>query len=88
MTKEEIFNYLWDEVEGYDLTWTSDCEKLAEKMYNDGWHKQTEAEWTLNRDGSGTCSNCHFTQRGVYDQDSYQRYCGCCGAKMKLKGAE
>jgi hypothetical protein len=60
----------------------------AVKLYDAGWRRQIEAEWTLHYDGSGTCSNCHFTQRGVYDQDSYQRYCGCCGAKMKLKGAE
>ena len=62
-----------------------DVRSHALRVYDDGWRKQIEAEWTLNRDGSGTCSNCHFTQRGVYDQDSYQRYCGCCGTKMKLK---
>lgn len=67
-----------------------DCKCLhynrCEAVYDAGWRKQIEAEWTLNRDGSGTCGRCHFTQRSVYDQDSYQRYCGCCGAKMKLKG--
>lgn len=57
----------------------------ATALVDAGWHRQIEAEWTLNRDGSGTCSNCRFTQRGVYDQDSYQRNCGCCGAKMKLR---
>lgn len=38
--------------------------------------------WTFNRDGSGTCQNCHRTTRGVYDQDSWYRYCPDCGARM------
>ena len=38
--------------------------------------------WTLHKNGSGTCDQCHFTQRGVWDYDNWQRYCGCCGAKM------
>ena len=32
-----------------------------------------------------TCSACNRSQAYVYDQDTYQRYCGCCGAKMSLK---
>lgn len=60
--------------------------EIAEYLIKHGVTIQPMAEWTLNLDGSGTCGHCHFTQRGVYDQDSYQRYCGCCGAKMKLKG--
>lgn len=57
----------------------------AVKLYDAGWRKQKEATWKLNRDGSGTCSACNFTQRGVWDYDNFQRYCGCCGAKMKLE---
>ena len=38
--------------------------------------------WKLHKDGSGTCNQCRFTQKGVWDDDSWQRYCGCCGARM------
>ena len=93
MTKEEIkelAEFLKQDClnKPVDYCENSDCEICrATAVVDAGWRRQIEAEWTLNCDGSGTCSNCHFTQRGVYDQDSYQRYCGCCGAKMKLKGA-
>ena len=43
------------------------------------------SKWTFNADGSGTCGNCHFTQRGVWDYDNHQNYCGVCGAKMDLE---
>lgn len=43
------------------------------------------ATWTLNNYGSGTCSNCHFTQANVWDYDHHQQYCGVCGAKMSLE---
>ena len=76
----------WDDCNKCFYKGNCDYLKSAERIYDAGWRKQIEAEWTLNLDGSGTCGHCHFTQRGVYDQDSYQRYCGCCGAKMKLKG--
>ena len=38
--------------------------------------------WTLHKDGSGTCSECGTTQKNVWDCDSWQNYCGHCGAKM------
>lgn len=39
-------------------------------------------KWRLNKDGSGTCNQCHFTQKNVWDMDRWQRYCGVCGALM------
>ena len=42
------------------------------------------AKWKLHRDGSGTCSHCKTTSRAVYDDDSWQNYCGHCGAIMSL----
>lgn len=39
--------------------------------------------WQLDKNGRGTCDQCHFTQRAVWDQDKWQRYCGVCGAEMK-----
>ena len=42
------------------------------------------AKWTLHKDGSGTCSHCHFTQKFVYDQDNFNRFCSVCGYKMTI----
>lgn len=47
--------------------------------------EQLTATWTLHRDGSGTCNHCHRTQKGVWDYDNHQNYCGCCGAKMNTE---
>ena len=44
--------------------------------------RPAQGTWTLNTDGTGTCSECNMTQYAVYDQDNWQRYCGCCGARM------
>ena len=38
--------------------------------------------WKLNKDGSGTCDQCRFTQMYVWDMDTWQNFCGHCGAKM------
>ena len=46
--------------------------------------KEKQGKWKLNKDGSGTCSECHFTQKNVWDYDNYQNYCGHCGAKMNI----
>jgi hypothetical protein len=56
-------------------------------IYNAGYRKQSEGEWKLHKDGSGTCSECHFIQKDIWDYDHYQHFCGHCGAKMK-GGAE
>ena len=39
--------------------------------------------WILHADGSGTCMECGSRQKIVWDYDNWQRYCGCCGAKME-----
>ena len=39
--------------------------------------------WKLNKDGSGTCDQCHFTQKAVWDFDGWQNFCGVCGADMR-----
>lgn len=38
--------------------------------------------WKLHKDGSGTCDQCGGTARNVWDYDSWQNYCGRCGARM------
>lgn len=39
-------------------------------------------KWTLHTDGSGTCSECGTIQKNVWDYNSWQNYCGHCGARM------
>jgi hypothetical protein len=55
----------------------------AEILYELGYRKQSEGVWELHKAGSGTCSECHFTQKNVWDYDNWQSFCGQCGAKMK-----
>lgn len=55
---------------------------IADHLIAKGVTIQKRGEWRLNKDGSGTCSECHRTQSAVWDYDTWQRYCGCCGAKM------
>lgn len=59
---------------------------LANLLVNNGVIVQKKGYWIF-RDGSiyATCSVCKKSQAYVYDQDTYQRYCGCCGAKMSLE---
>lgn len=40
------------------------------------------AKWKLNRDGSGTCSNCIRTRNDVWDMGNLDNYCSYCGAMM------
>ena len=59
------------------------CEGLHH-AFNCGYMYEKEtAKWKLYRDGSGVCSKCHRTSLNVWDYDNWQRYCGCCGAKME-----
>ena len=41
-----------------------------------------QGRWILHKNGSGTCDQCRFTQKNVWDDDNVQNYCGVCGAKM------
>ena len=79
MTVEEIYNYLWDEVEGYDLTLENDCQQLAEKLYKDGWRRVPKGEWTTDKYGMerSICSICG----AVFEGDG-GNYCRKCGARM------
>lgn len=55
---------------------------LASFLYEEGWRKQSEGKWKFHKDGSGTCSECHITQKNIWDYDNWQNFCGHCGAKM------
>ena len=38
--------------------------------------------WKLLDNGDGVCDQCHKLQKHIWDVDNFQRFCGCCGAKM------
>lgn len=40
-------------------------------------------KWTLNKDGSGTCSECRRTQKNCWDLDNWDNFCHFCGADMR-----
>ena len=40
-------------------------------------------KWTLNRDGSATCSECGRTQLNAWDYDNWDNFCRSCGADMR-----
>lgn len=42
-------------------------------------------KWTLNKDGSGTCSECGRTQKNCWDLDNWDNFCHFCGADMREK---
>lgn len=42
-------------------------------------------KWTLNKDGSGTCSVCKRRHKDVYDDDASDLFCRSCGAKMEAQ---
>ena len=79
MTTEEIFNYLWYEGDGADFTWRTDVERLAEKMYRDGWRRVPKGEWLTDKYGMerSICSICG----AVFEGDG-GNYCRKCGARM------
>lgn len=42
-----------------------------------------KGKWRLNRDGSGTCSECNRTRNDVWDMDDWDNFCSHCGADMR-----
>ena len=65
-----------------------------EKGYADGIAAAEKArpvvrgKWRLNKDGSGTCKQCGWTAKDVWDEDGWQNFCGQCGADMRGDGDE
>lgn len=57
--------------------------KQGKKDMKDAQSKCLIGKWKTHKDGSGTCTVCHFTQKAVWDMDRWQEYCGHCGAKME-----
>lgn len=40
-------------------------------------------KWTLNKNGSGTCSECGRVQTSCWDLDGWDNFCHHCGADMR-----
>lgn len=40
-------------------------------------------KWTLNKDGSGTCSVCGHKQNNCWDVDNWDNFCHFCGADFR-----
>jgi hypothetical protein len=68
---------------GYGLL-RQDCDDIAEQLYHEGYHKQSEGEWITDEEGYVTCSVCG--EEHTWDEFR-PPYCDMCGAKMK-GGAE
>lgn len=60
------------------------CDKCRQAILR--MRNQTEkvGKWKLHPDGSGTCDQCNYTSKDVYDMDNYQQHCGHCGSKMSI----
>jgi hypothetical protein len=56
---------------------------VAGHLVSLNYRKQIKSEWIFHKDGSATCKHCGTTQKGVWDMDNFQAYCGHCGSLMK-----
>ena len=45
--------------------------------------ERKKGKWTLNKDGSGTCSECGRRQNNCWDADNWDNFCHFCGADMR-----
>lgn len=63
-------------------------EKIADHLIANGVTIQRRGRWKLHKDGSGTCDQCGGTEKNVWDYDSWQHFCGRCGAKMDGEQSE
>ena len=73
-----------DLINGLDsLPWEDEVEYMVDSLIAADVAEVKHGSWKLNKDGGGTCDQCKKTQKGVWDYDNWQNYCGCCGAKME-----
>lgn len=87
---ENLASFLFHETKSYNTSWSEDCDKLAEDLYNAGYRKQSESEgeWETIPDSlSGfisyrhICSECKTFYKDISPRG--HNYCHNCGAKMK-----
>lgn len=79
---EEIRKDIFAAFGGY-AKWEEDWQSLAEAVYNAGYRKQSEAEWTYGENNTMKCTLCRRRMPKII----LARFCPNCGAKMK-GGAE
>ena len=68
-----------------------ECAKLdpAENTFSEAadaiadLQRRKRGKWILHKDGSATCSECHYWQNSIWDLDNQQNFCGVCGADMR-----
>ena len=46
-------------------------------------NEQKKGHWKLNKNGSGTCSECGRPQYNCWDLDGWDNFCHFCGADMR-----
>lgn len=80
MTDREALIYLCDTNNGYIDEWPA--EDFADYLIANNVIIQKQGSWILHDDGDGTCDQCHFRQKHIWDVDNSQNFCGVCGAKM------
>ena len=73
---------LFDLVERYGIT------EVIESIPAADVRPVRRGKWTLNKDGSGTCSECGRKQPGCWDLDNWDNFCHFCGADMRQTGDE
>lgn len=56
---------------------------VEDGMTRRGVRPVRRGKWTLNKDGSGTCSECGRTQKNCWDLDNWDNFCHFCGADMR-----
>lgn len=71
---------------GHGLDW-KDSNDIAEQLHNEGYRKQSEAEWVKVRNHK-ECSKCHYRApykkiKAGYHLQDLTHYCPNCGSKMK-----
>ena len=60
------------------------CDEIMPEWCNQH-NKQPHGKWLHMKDGNADCSVCGRHVIGVYDDDSADRYCRHCGAKMGVE---
>lgn len=64
------------------FTGLDDAWEVAQKTPAADVVEVRHARWINPQNGNATCSYCRTRQKGVYDDDNEQNFCGVCGAKM------
>lgn len=67
----------------YVFQWLEEFFGVTHASAVDPENLRPKGKWRLNKDGSGTCSECHRTRSDVWDMDNWDNFCSHCGADMR-----